>query len=269
MPPKKTPPEVRFERHVDRLRGPVASRELGRCHVWTGARNKPHGTGVFSLDGKPTTAHRAAWLLAGRGIPEGHIVGHVCHNPACVRVDHLFLLTRAQLPKHTKSAQEPAVQEPAAQKSAAQKSAARNNTVAQEPEPQEPEAEEPEACPTVDTVEQHADIRHAWEEVEQARREVEQARQEIEEMQKWQGRTVMELRAKVAATLPRPCSRCGKPVLPPHAWDLDHVIPISEGGRVWDLKNLQPAHRYCNRAHGAALVNAKRRSAATRTRPWM
>ena len=45
------------------------------------------------------------------------------------------------------------------------------------------------------------------------------------------------------------CSRCGEPVDPGSVWDLDHVEGSSEYRGV--------AHRYCNRAAGADLTNAK------------
>lgn len=38
-------------------------------------------------------AHRAAWTLYNGGIPQGMVVDHMCFNRACVRPDHLRLLT--------------------------------------------------------------------------------------------------------------------------------------------------------------------------------
>ena len=45
------------------------------------------------------------------------------------------------------------------------------------------------------------------------------------------------------------CSRCGERVEPGEQWDLDHLEGSSEYRGV--------AHRYCNRAAGADLTNAK------------
>ena len=47
------------------------------------------------------------------------------------------------------------------------------------------------------------------------------------------------------------CSRCGGMIVPGTPWDLDHT-PDRLG---W----LGPAHRYCNRAAGARVGNARRR----------
>jgi hypothetical protein len=35
------------------------------------------------------SAHTAAWLLAGRNIPDGHEICHKCHVRPCVNIDHL------------------------------------------------------------------------------------------------------------------------------------------------------------------------------------
>lgn len=74
----------------------------------------------------------------------------------------------------------------------------------------------------------------------------------------WGGGRVTRLRAEVARTLPRPCARCGHPVLPTDRWDLDHLDPRSLGGATWDLAGIAPAHSSCNRRHGAQLGNAAR-----------
>lgn len=42
------------------------------------------------------------------------------------------------------------------------------------------------------------------------------------------------------------CALCGLP----GADSADHIVPRSRGGAVWDLANLQPAHRSCNFARG-------------------
>lgn len=63
------------------------------CHEWTAARNSK-GYGVIWFDGKLHLAHRAAWLgHYGEWPTPGLVVDHVCNNPACVRIEHLRLLT--------------------------------------------------------------------------------------------------------------------------------------------------------------------------------
>lgn len=42
------------------------------------------------------------------------------------------------------------------------------------------------------------------------------------------------------------CALCGLP----GADSADHIVPRSRGGAVYDLANLQPAHRRCNESRG-------------------
>lgn len=78
------------------------------------------------------------------------------------------------------------------------------------------------------------------------------------------------LRAIVAATLPRPCERCGQAIEPGSLWELDHRTPRVLGGAWYDLANLRPLHRPCNRHDGwrLARVGAARRRTAAPTRAW-
>lgn len=66
------------------------------------------------------------------------------------------------------------------------------------------------------------------------------------------------------AQLPYPCARCGMPVLPTDAWDLDHVIPRRLGHGVGEVR---PAHRTCNRRHGGQLSHQTRALPAP-SRAW-
>jgi hypothetical protein len=65
------------------------------CWIWNDLRS-PGGYGVVSDKGRTEFAHRAAWRLAHGEVPEGMVIMHIiCHNPACVRVDHLGLGTQS------------------------------------------------------------------------------------------------------------------------------------------------------------------------------
>lgn len=78
----------RFWAKVD-LDGPIPPHrpELGPCWVWT-AKRTDKGYGQFHLEGRLQVAHRAAWHLADRTVPDGLVLDHLCRNRACVRVSH-------------------------------------------------------------------------------------------------------------------------------------------------------------------------------------
>jgi hypothetical protein len=64
------------------------------CYEWAGTRTID-GYGKFFYGGKKVAAHRLAWILVHGSIPDGMCLCHKCDNPSCVRVEHLFLGTRA------------------------------------------------------------------------------------------------------------------------------------------------------------------------------
>lgn len=90
----------RFEANVDRTTTPDG------CHLWTGTLINSFGHGGFNLGPKQGSghhyapAHRVAWVIEHRRvIPPRWVVRHrprICHQPPCVRADHLVLGTVKQ-----------------------------------------------------------------------------------------------------------------------------------------------------------------------------
>jgi hypothetical protein len=68
----------------------------GECIVWVGTICG-WGYGIITVQGEgQTSAHRYAWARVNGPIPDGLFVDHICHNRACVNVEHLRLATQAQ-----------------------------------------------------------------------------------------------------------------------------------------------------------------------------
>ena len=63
--------------------------------IWTGATNSK-GYGSLTVNGRKMLAHRYAWQRVNGPIPDGMVVDHTCHTPACVLPDHLRLASPAQ-----------------------------------------------------------------------------------------------------------------------------------------------------------------------------
>jgi len=68
------------------------------CWNWTGSKDR-HGYGRLAGEGKgasPKRSHRVSFELANGPIPNGMDIDHICHNPACVKPDHLRAATRKE-----------------------------------------------------------------------------------------------------------------------------------------------------------------------------
>lgn len=64
----------------------------GDCWIWTGTKT-PEGYGLVGRGGRTERAHRVAYELARGPIPAGLVIDHICHNPSCVRLEHLHAVT--------------------------------------------------------------------------------------------------------------------------------------------------------------------------------
>ena len=64
----------------------------GECMVFLGCRNRD-GYGTVRYQGKVSKAHRVWWMVHGREIPDGLTIDHLCRNRACVRLDHLEVVS--------------------------------------------------------------------------------------------------------------------------------------------------------------------------------
>lgn len=67
-------------------------------------------------------------------------------------------------------------------------------------------------------------------------------------------------RKRAIATLDPMCAICHKyidldaPAFSPLAVEVDHIVPRSRGGSLYELDNLQLTHSKCNRKKGAKMA---------------
>ena len=67
----------------------------GEHLIWTG-QLRQSGHGAIAVERKMIPAHRYAWEREHGPIPDGKVIDHRCHAPACVLVEHLRLATPQQ-----------------------------------------------------------------------------------------------------------------------------------------------------------------------------
>lgn len=65
------------------------------CLLWIG-RHHPDGYGQFQVGRDSIGAHRIAWALAGRDVPAGQELDHLCRVRCCVNVAHLEPVTHRE-----------------------------------------------------------------------------------------------------------------------------------------------------------------------------
>lgn len=65
------------------------------CWEWQACLSRK-GYGQFKISGRAQQAHRVSFILAGRDIPEGLGLDHLCRNKKCVRPDHLEAVTNRE-----------------------------------------------------------------------------------------------------------------------------------------------------------------------------
>lgn len=74
-------------------------RKTESCWEWIGSGNGK-GYGRIWVDGRLRYAHRVAWELTNRPVPQDMDLDHRCGNRACVNPAHLRVTTRSQNNQH-------------------------------------------------------------------------------------------------------------------------------------------------------------------------
>jgi len=85
-----------MESTKDRFYKKLSPPDENGCRKWTGSKTRD-GYGRFWMEGKNTTAHRAAYLIEVGPIPDGLDLDHVkargCRSRLCTTVAHLEPVT--------------------------------------------------------------------------------------------------------------------------------------------------------------------------------
>lgn len=78
------------EKDAARFWSKTRRNERTGCLEWTKHLNST-GYGHMKIKKREELAHRIAWVISGREIPDGLLVLHTCDNPSCVEISHLFV----------------------------------------------------------------------------------------------------------------------------------------------------------------------------------
>jgi hypothetical protein len=73
----------------ERFQGQVYPDPNSGCFLWAGSAT-PEGYGNLRVGSHVVYAHRIAWILSGRRLPDHLQILHKCDTPCCVNPDHLF-----------------------------------------------------------------------------------------------------------------------------------------------------------------------------------
>lgn len=70
--------------------------EITGCWEWFAAKASKTGYGTAILNGKNENAHRVMWIFHHGKPSEGMQVDHLCRNRACIKIEHLELVSAGE-----------------------------------------------------------------------------------------------------------------------------------------------------------------------------
>lgn len=82
----------------------------------------------------------------------------------------------------------------------------------------------------------------------------------LPQVQKWNKTEWAHARKRAIASKDHICAICHKwidveaPAFTPLSVEVDHIVPRSRGGALYELDNLQLTHTICNRKKGARMA---------------